>query len=178
MAVGDSRNVVRSVADRQQDVGLLLHAVADATFYCLPFRRQPIIVFAEKHHPLAIRSAVDLQALDGQEFVLREEGSQTRRVFEAGMNDAGIRIRCAIEVGSREAVREAVAHRLGLGVVAKTAFVPDPRLVALDVHGLTLATHVHLICLAERKSDALVERFLQTAELLKPDTQPKTRKHR
>jgi hypothetical protein len=43
---------------------------------------------------------------------------------------------------------------------------------------LTLATHVHLICLAERKSDALVERFLQTAELLKPDTQPDTNKHR
>ncbi|MFM7294803.1 MAG: LysR substrate-binding domain-containing protein [Burkholderiales bacterium] len=177
MAVGDSRTVVRSVADRQQDVGLLLHAVGDAAFYCLPFRRQPIIVFAEKHHPLAIRSTVDLQALDGQDFVLREEGSQTRRVFEAGMNDAGIRIRCAIEVGSREAVREAVAHRLGLGVVAKTAFVPDPRLVALDVRGLTLATHVHLICLAERKSDALVERFLQTAELLKPDSQLETRKH-
>jgi DNA-binding transcriptional LysR family regulator len=178
MTVGDSRSVVRSVTDHQQDVGLILHAVEDTAIHCVPFRRQPLVVFAEKHHPLATRGSVDLQLLDGQEFVLREEGSQTRKVFEAGMRDAGIRIRCAFEVGSRESVREAVAQRLGLGIVAKTAFVPDPRLVALDVRGLTLATHVHLICLAERKSDALVERFLQTAELLKPDTQPDTNKHR
>ncbi|MFO0113519.1 MAG: LysR substrate-binding domain-containing protein [Betaproteobacteria bacterium] len=178
MTVGDSRSVVRSVTDHQQDVGLILHAVEDTAIHCVPFRRQPLVVFAEKHHPLATRGSVDLQLLDGHEFVLREEGSQTRKVFEAGMRDAGIRIRCAIEVGSRESVREAVAQRLGLGIVAKTAFVPDPRLVALDVRGLTLATHVHLICLAERKSDALVERFLQTAELLKPDTQPDTNKHR
>jgi LysR family transcriptional regulator, low CO2-responsive transcriptional regulator len=168
MAVGDSRSVVRSIADHRQDIGLILHAVEDAAVYCVPFRRQPLIVFAEKHHPLAIRGTIDLHELDGQEFVLREEGSQTRSVFEEGMRDAGIRICTAIEVGSRESVREAVAQRLGLGVVARTAFVPDPRLVALEIRGLTLATHVHLICLAERKSDALVERFLQTAESLKP----------
>ncbi|MFN6169822.1 MAG: LysR substrate-binding domain-containing protein [Burkholderiales bacterium] len=168
MTLGDSRTVVRAVTEHRQDVGLLLHAVEDPAVHCLPFRRQPLIVFAEKHHPLAICGAINLPDLDGQEFVLREEGSHTRKVFEAGMREAGIRIRTAIEVGSRESVREAVAQRLGLGVVARTAFVPDPRLVALDIRGLTLATHVHLICLAERKSDALVERFLQTAESLKP----------
>lgn len=167
MTVGDSRSVVRAITEYRQDVGLLLHAVDHPAVHCLPFRRQPLVVFAEKHHPLAMRGAIDLHELDGQEFVLREEGSQTRSVFEAGMRDAGIRIRCSIEVGSRESVREAVAQRLGLGVVGKTAFVPHPSLVALNVRGLALATHAHLICLAERKSDALVERFLQAASSLK-----------
>lgn len=170
MTVGDSRSVVRLITEQRQDVGLILHAVEEPTVHCVPLIRQPLVVFAEKNHPLAAHSSVDLQALDSQEFVLREEGSQTRKVFEAGMRDAGIRIRCAIEVGSRESVREAVAHGLGLGVVAKKAFLPDPRLVALDVRGLKLATHVHLICLAERKSDSLIKRFIQTAELLKPSS--------
>jgi aminoethylphosphonate catabolism LysR family transcriptional regulator len=171
MSVGDSRSVVRAVTEHRQDIGLILHAVDNVAVHCVPFRRQPLVVFAEKHHPLAMQGSVDLRELDGQEFVLREEGSQTRNVFEAGMREAGIRIRCAIEVGSRESVREAVAQGLGLGIVARTAFVPDPRLVALEVRGLKLATYVHLICLAERKSDLLVARFLQTAELLKPAAQ-------
>jgi LysR family transcriptional regulator, low CO2-responsive transcriptional regulator len=170
LAVGDSRNVVREVIEQRQDIGLILHAVNDPLVHCVPFRLQPLVVFAERRHPLAVCGSIDLHDLDGQEFVLREEGSQTRSVFEAGMRDAGIQIRCSIEVGSREAVREAVALQLGLGVVARTAFVPDPRLVALEVRGLTLATHVHLICLAERKTDALIERFLHVAALLRPNT--------
>ncbi len=99
---------------------------------------------------------------------MREEGSQTRSVFEAGVRAAGIRIRSAIEIASRESVREAVAQGLGLGVVAQTAFIPDVRLVALEVKGLNLATHAHLICMAERRSEALIQEFLRLALQVRP----------
>jgi DNA-binding transcriptional LysR family regulator len=69
-------------------------------------------------------------------------------------------------MGSREAVREAVAQGLGLGVVAKTAFVPDPRLVGLEVSGMSMSTHVHVICLRERMNAVLIDGFLQVADTL------------
>ena len=63
-------------------------------------------------------------------------------------------------MGSREAVREAVAQGLGLGVVAQTAFVADSRLVVLPIRDMALSTHVHVICLAERRSAPLIANFL------------------
>lgn len=168
LSVGDSRNVVAAITQYRQDIGMLLHAVDDPNVHCVPYRRQPLVVFAARGHALAQKGAIDIRALDGQEFVLREEGSQTRSVFEAGMHAAGIRIRNAVEIGSRESVREAVAQGLGLGVVAQTAFIPDARLVALDVKGLDLATHVHLICMRERKSEALIQEFLKLALRVRP----------
>lgn len=168
LSVGDSRRVVQRVAGHEDDVGMLLHAVDDPKIHCVPFRRQSLIVFADRRHPLAARQGIKLRDLDGQEFVLREVGSQTRTTFETGMREAGIRFRCAIDVGSRESVREAVAQGLGLGVVAQTAFVPDPKLVTLRIPDMTMATHVHVICLAARKSDALVARFLKIAAQLRP----------
>lgn len=75
-----------------------------------------------------------------------------------------MRIRCSVQMGSPEGVREAVAQGLGLGVVAANAFTPDERLVMLPMVDLALCTHVHLICLKERLQAQLIARFLEAAE--------------
>jgi aminoethylphosphonate catabolism LysR family transcriptional regulator len=167
ISVGDSRQIVESILDHRDDVGVMLHAVNDHRVYCVPYRRQALIVFASIAHPLASLNTMTLADLDGQEFVLREQGSQTRSIFESGLAAAGVRIRSSLEVGSREAVREAVAQGLGLGVVAQTAFVADSRLVVLPIRDMALSTHVHVICLAERRSAPLIASFLGVVEELK-----------
>ncbi len=167
VSVGDSRQIVERILDYRDDVGLLLHAVDDERVHCMPYRRQALIVFASVAHPLAGLKDMTLSELEGYEFVLREHGSQTRSVFEAGLAAAGVRVRSSVEMGSREAVREAVAQGLGLGVVAQTAFVPDARLVVLPIRDMKLSTHVHVICLAERRSAPLIAGFLAVVETLK-----------
>lgn len=64
-------------------------------------------------------------------------------------------------MGSREAVREAVAAGLGLGVVSETAYVEDPRLVRLKVQEPLPSTYSHVICLRERSAVPLVAGFLR-----------------
>lgn len=154
--IGDSVTVLERVRAREDEIGMLLHAVDDPQIYCVGFRRQPLIVFAHRAHPLAAKPSILLQDLVNQEFVMREEGSQTRRVFEAALSAAGIKVRTSLEIGSREAVREAVAQGFGLGVVARTAFVPDERLTVLNVADIGLCTHVHAICLRDRVDLPLV----------------------
>ena len=62
-----------------------------------------------------------------------------------------------------EAVREAVAEGLGLGVVAETAYRPDPRLVKLTISDTSMATQVHFICRKERHQAPLISIFLGLA---------------
>ena len=50
-------------------------------------------------------------------MVMREEGSVTRRAIEAALDRAGFTPEVVMELGSREAVHEAVAAGLGAGVV-------------------------------------------------------------
>jgi aminoethylphosphonate catabolism LysR family transcriptional regulator len=167
ISVGDSRQIVDSILDHRADVGVMLHAVDDPRVHCIPYRRQALIVFASVSHPLAKRTSLTLSDLGGQEFVMREQGSQTRSIFESGLAVADVQVRSSLEVGSREAVREAVAQGLGLGVVAQTAFVADSRLVVLPVRDMDLSTYVHVICLAERRSAPLIAGFLGVVEALK-----------
>lgn len=167
ISVGDSRQIVDSILDHRDDVGVMLHAVDDPRVHCTPYRRQALIVFASVSHPLASLQTMTLSDLEGQEFVLREQGSQTRSIFESGLAIAGVRVRSSLEVGSRETAREAVAQGLGLGVMAQTAFVSDSRLVVLPIRDMALSTHVHVICLAERLSAPLIASFLGVVEELK-----------
>jgi aminoethylphosphonate catabolism LysR family transcriptional regulator len=167
VAVGDSRWIVESILDFRGDIGVLVHAADDPDLHCVPYRRQPLVIFAGRSHPLAKRPSLHLGDLRDQEFVMREQGSTTRRVFEQTLHDRGVTVRCTVEMGSREAVREAVAQGLGLGVVADTAYVPDPRLIKLNVTDAEMATHAHVICRIERRRVPLIAEFLKVVERLR-----------
>lgn len=161
--VGDSRSIAAQILEHQGDVGLVLHAVDDPALVCVEHRRQPLVVFAAIDHPLAGRPSLSMADLHMQRFVIREEGSTTRRVFEEAMRRRGLEFRVALEMGSREAVREAVAQGMGLGVVAAPAYVADARLARLNVVDSDMATHVHLVCRSERRPSPLVSAFFDAA---------------
>lgn len=163
VGVGDSRSITSRIVDHQGDVGVVLNHAEHPALFGLPLRRQPLVVFAPVDHPLARRQRISLQDLHNQRFVIREEGSTTRRVFERELQRRKLRVQVALEMGSREAVREAVAQGLGLGVVADTAYVPDPRLVKLQLTDSQMATHVHLICRQERRASPLVAALFELA---------------
>ena len=164
VSVGDSRRIVERIGRYEGDIGVVLHAVGDPRYVCMPYRRQQLVVFARRGHALAQRGELRLHDLENQEFVMREEGSTTRRVFEQALLAAGVRIRATLEMGSREGVREAVAQGLGLGVVADTAFLDDPRLCRLPLPVPALHTHPHLICLAERRQARLINSFFEVVQ--------------
>lgn len=163
MSMGDSREIVEHILDYRGDVGVLVHAADDPQILCLPHRRQSLVVFGPRGHPLAARESLTVADLEGQAFVLRETGSTTRSVLEQVLHRRGVNIRCDLEMGSREAVHEAVAHGLGLGVVSTTAYRDDPRTVKLPIRCDELFTHVHVVCLMERRKALLVSRFLDVA---------------
>ena len=172
--VGDSRSIASRILDHQGDVGLVLNPVDDPALECVEHRRQALVVFAAADHPLARRAALTMADLQQQRFVIREEGSTTRRVFEDAMRRRGLGFQVAIEMGSREAVREAVAQGMGLGVVAEPAYVPDARLVRLPVRDSDMATHVHLVCRRERRPSPLVATFFDIAAELREEDRRET----
>lgn len=169
IGVGDSKTITEKIIDYQGDVGVVLDHVEVPELYGMSYRTQRLVVFAHCDHPLAQRGAISLQELHGQRFVMREQGSTTRRVLEQALADRGVQIHAALEMGSREAVREAVAHGLGLGVVSQTAYVSDPRLVRLSLRDSAMATQVYLICRSERRQSPLIAAFFDVAGRLRGD---------
>jgi LysR family transcriptional regulator, low CO2-responsive transcriptional regulator len=165
LTVGNSEALLRDLFDHRIDVAVVANLAPDARLHAIPVRRDRLVLFVPKRHPWARRRQVTPDQLAGERLVLREPGSSTRRVFETAMARAGIALEEVIEINSREAVREAVAAGLGVGVVSESEFGNDPRLIKLNLAGADLAASEYVACLADRRGLRLIRAFL---DLVKP----------
>lgn len=96
--------------------------------------------------------------------MLREQGSTTRTTLEKALQAAGVQPRIDLEIGSREAIREAVARGLGLGAVSEAEFIPDPRFRPVRIAGDPAITTTYVYCMAERRDSTLIDSFWEAIE--------------
>ncbi len=69
-----------------------------------------------------------------------------------------------LELDSREAVTEAVAAELGIGIVSSLEVSPDPRVKAIPLSGDGLLNRHAIGCLERRRGLRVVSAFLELAE--------------
>ncbi|MCH6560809.1 MAG: hypothetical protein IH800_00145, partial [Myxococcales bacterium] len=91
-------------------------------------------------------------------------GSGTGQVFETALAEAGVKPRVVLEIGSREALHEAVAAGLGIGVISKAELGRDPRLRAIRISDARLESREYVVCLKERRNLRTVQAFFDLAD--------------
>lgn len=159
LSFGNSHEVLEALLDRRSDVAVLADLKPEDRIHAVPFRRDRLVLFVERGHPWAGRRSVHLKELEGQRVVLREVGSITRALFEEAMAAAGIPLGDTLEIGSREAVREAVAAGLGIGAVFESEFGHDERLRRVAIRDARIESTEYAACLKERLSVRVVRAF-------------------
>lgn len=159
--VGNSAQVLADLERYVTDIAVLAGRHDDPALCAVHYARHAIILFAHHAHPLAARGSVRLEELEGQALLQREPGSTTCAVLDAALQAAGVVPRIAMEIGSREALREAVVRGIGLGAVSEAEFIADPRIRAIRLEGDPLYTETYLYCLAERRSSRLISSFFE-----------------
>lgn len=158
--VGNSEAVLETLVSYQTDVAVLAQFTDDPRFHFVPYRRHPIMIFVHRSHRFAGRKSIRVQDLEGEAMILREVGSTTRKALEEALEQAGVAPRVLMEIGSREAIREAVIKGVGIGAVSEIEYIPDPALRMLRVRDAHMYTHAHVVCLEERRGARLVKAFL------------------
>jgi LysR family transcriptional regulator, low CO2-responsive transcriptional regulator len=172
VAVGNSRDTVNSLTDFRTDIAVLAYVDNDPKLLAWQYSKDKIAAFVHRDHPLAKRRSIKIGDLEGRLMVLRERGSNTRRALEEALQKRQIKPKVMMEIGSREAVREAVARGIGVGTVSVAEFIPDPRLRMIPFSDADIFNYAHVVCLEERKSERLVGAFLGVVRELMKDREP------
>ena len=113
-----------------------------------------------RHHPLAANPAVSVAALQGQDLIMRERGSITRRLAEEALAQAGVQPRRWREIAGREAIREAVLRGMGISIFARHEAGFHPDLVALPFIETLPQIVEYLYCVRDRTQSLLIQAFL------------------
>lgn len=104
------------------------------------FLDNPLVLIAPEGHRLKGRH-LELADLSAERFILRERGSGTRLACDAYFTRSAFVPAVRLELGSNEAIKQAVAGGLGLAVISRHALPARPeddQLTILDVSGFPL----------------------------------------
>jgi DNA-binding transcriptional LysR family regulator len=123
----------------------------------------PLVVLAPASHPWSNRRQIPIADLASVAFVMREQGSGTRTAVEREFQKRGLPLHVKLELGSNEAIKQAVASGLGLTVLSRSTVRPDaaePELVELDVHGFPLRRSWYVVWPLSKQLSVVASTFL------------------
>ncbi len=112
------------------------------------FLHNPLVPIVAYSHPLTKKTSVPLSSFLDQRFILREKGSGTRMTIDKYFKTQKFRPDIRMELGSNEAIKEAVAGGLGIGMVAKHALHGHQKehgVAIINVKGFPIMSHWHIV---------------------------------
>jgi len=128
-----------------------------------PFLPNPLVVVASPEHILVGQSQVPLARLAEEMFLVREVGSGTRAALEEAFEVAGLPLKVGMVLGHVEAIKRAVAARLGVSVLSALAVKREVQyrtLAILDVEQFPIQRRWYIARLAERPLIASADVFI------------------
>ena len=126
------------------------------------FMPNPLVVIAAASNPLCRRRTIALDQLCSQRFILRELGSGTRMAVDAFFKARGFKPQLRLELGSNEAIKEAVAGGLGIAVVSQHALyanAANQAVSVLKVAGFPIDSNWHVVYQKGKKLSPIAQVF-------------------
>lgn len=140
MKVMNTSQIMEEIHKHQLNFGLIEAPVSHPDMEIEPVMGDELKLIVPSEHPLADRDEVTLEEALEYPFVLREQGSGTRRVMEEqliakGLDPAAMRV--VMELGSTGAVKSAVEAGLGLTIISASSVKHEVTLGLLKIVNLS-----------------------------------------
>ncbi|MBI2369847.1 MAG: LysR family transcriptional regulator [Deltaproteobacteria bacterium] len=167
LIIRDTARILTLAQEGQVEIGIVGARQRDEKLRFRRFLKDELILILPPGHRWAARREVALADLREEPFVIREKGSGSRAALQAALAQAGMRLpemQILTEMGSTEALKQAVRAGLGVAFVSRRAVQEElsrGALVTVPVHGLRVLRDFYIATHAGRTRSPLAEAFLQ-----------------
>lgn len=161
---GNSANLIERLEAFEIDFAVVADVPPAAAFSARLLREDQLVAFVASDHPWANRASLKLTELSTTPLIMREQGSETRRLIEERFNELGLSPDDVTEIEGREAAREAVVQGLGVGVVSSGEFLQDARLKRIAIKDWQATMREWLVCLKSRETLHLIQSMLTVVD--------------
>lgn len=162
LQVTNHQQMRRRMQTNEDDLYILSQPPEDIDLKSEPFIENPLVVVARKDHPLANKQNISLADLETYPFIMRESGSGTRQAVEKLFRENNLDIRVRLELGSNEAIKQAIVGDLGISVLSKHTLTSpwNKDLTILDVQHFPISRHWYITYLAGKQLSVIAQAFL------------------
>ncbi|NBO14439.1 MAG: LysR family transcriptional regulator [Betaproteobacteria bacterium] len=156
--------VVERLRDNMDDLYIMSMPPQDIELMDDPLITNPIVVIAATADAMARQAKLTLSDLKARSFILREQGSGTRMAVDQFFQRFRFKPHVRLELGSNEAVKEAVAAGLGLGVISSHALHGHERengVRVMAVKGFPIPSVWHVVHPKAKNLSPIAQAFKQ-----------------
>jgi len=164
--VADSEAVVRALEDRRVILGLVGRRFAFPWAEYQLFANDRLVLVVPARHAWKKRASVTVDELRAQPLIVREPGSGTRACLERALAIRHLTLadfRVTMQLGSNEAIKDAVRGGLGVAVLSIRAVEEElskRRLREVPIEGLDLTRELYIVTDRRRALPSPARRFL------------------
>lgn len=163
LKVTNRSRVLERLKSNEDDLLIMGQVPIELDVEAYPFVDNELVVVASTHHPLTRCRSITLQQLSEERFLVREAGSGTRLAIERLFDERGLKVQAYMELGSSEAIKQAVMAGLGISVLSRHNLrleLAGNHIAILDVKGFPLFYRWYAAHLKGKKLSLVSRTFL------------------
>jgi DNA-binding transcriptional LysR family regulator len=119
LLVDNREEVTRLLEDNEVDMAVMGRPPANMDAEAVNFAPHPFVIVCCADHPLAKRSGLTIGDIIEEPMIVREKGSGTRSAMEEFFHLRAIEPNIVMELGSNEAIKQAVIAGLGISFISQ-----------------------------------------------------------
>lgn len=116
--INNTKKMEESLLKSQLDFAFVEGEIKNKDLLVEPVITDNLVLVCGREHPFYVRENVSIEELENETFILREEGSGTRELFESYMKECNINIKIGWSCITPEAIKKAVIEGLGITVIS------------------------------------------------------------
>lgn len=163
LTITNRSKVLERLKSNEDDLLIMGQVPEDLAVQAQPFIDNELMVIANTNHPLIGSTSISLERLSEERFLVREAGSGTRLAVDRLFAEHGLKIEPYMELGSSEAIKQAVMAGLGLSVLSRHNLrleLTGNHIAVLDVNGFPLIRSWYVVHLKSKKLSLVSRTFL------------------
>jgi len=167
LLIGDTSSIAEKVLLGECELGAIGSKVEDSRLKHLEFIQDELVLIAAPGYALPASGNIRAKDIASSPFVIRERGSGSRMAMERWLAEIGVnpaKLNIVAEMGSTEAVKQAVKAGLGISIVSSLALEEDlchKTLRSIPFQGKKLLRKFYLVSCPKRSMSPICQAFLK-----------------
>ncbi|MGB3534873.1 MAG: LysR substrate-binding domain-containing protein, partial [Microcoleaceae cyanobacterium] len=164
LQVNNHQDLTQRIQHNRDDLYIMSQPPEGIDLQTKSFLDNPLVVVARQDHQFAGIRHIPIQQLKRESFIMREHGSGTREAIQALLYKHKIPVPVRLELGSNEAIKQAIVGGLGISVLSKHTLISEgihSDLTILDVEYFPIRRRWYVVYPTGKQLSVIAQAFLQ-----------------
>ena len=170
VVINNTQIIEDLIRNSKLDVAIVEGNIIEKDIVKIPLYNDELVIIVGKKHPFYKKDFIELNDLNRQVLIAREEQSQDRNQYEILLQDKNIIMQKKWSCTNIQAIKNAVISGRGLAMVSKmtvTKELLDESLKILNVHNTKVSRDINLIYHKDKFISRLILDFINICKKVK-----------